>query len=138
MTGPADDHHLLGAVIALIIPDDPPVDRATRTAVHIDVTAYVASQIQSMPGFLRWPYQLALVAFNWLPLLRYGRRFVSLGPDAQGAYIGLWEGAPLGPMRDFVKLLRSCALLAYFDHPLLMEHLRAEREQPSVARQAVR
>src|SRR5262245_48510590 len=70
-----------------------------------------------MPTFLRVPYRIALFAFNWLAVLRYRRPFVALGDELAATYLALWSNRGLGLNRDFVKLIRSCALLAYFDHP---------------------
>jgi len=118
---------VLRGIITLIIPTYPDLDAATRASVEGDVTRYVASQIQGMPGFLRLPYQVALVAFDWLALLRYARPFHRLRADQQFLYLGVWSDGPLAPMRDFIKLIRSTGLLVYFDHPLVLQHLEAER-----------
>ena len=121
---------VLRAIVTLIIPAYPDLDAATRAAVEIDVTRYVASQIQQMPRFLRLPYKLAVVSFDWLALLRYARPFRRLPSELQSAYLAAWSDAPLGPMRDFVKLIRSSALLVYFDHPRVLQRLEAERQLP--------
>ncbi|MBI3781862.1 MAG: hypothetical protein HY270_00520 [Deltaproteobacteria bacterium] len=128
--------HVLGDVIERIVPSYPVMDADTQRTVHADVTRYVASQIAGMPGFLRLPYFLALFGFNWLSVLRNGRPFRSLPVDRQASYLALWNDAPIGPMRDFVKLIRSSALLVYFDHPLVMRQLEAERRLPVPSRDA--
>jgi hypothetical protein len=127
----------LRIIVELILPAYPPLDAPTCTTVHEHVTRYVASQIQSMPGFLRLPYKLAFVVFDWLPLLRYGRPFRRLPGATQTAYLALWNDGPIAPMRDFVKLIRSSALLVYFDHPLVMEKLEAERRGSATSAQEV-
>ncbi len=119
---------VLRGIITLIIPAYPDLDTVTRGTVEDDVTRYVVSQIQNMPRFLRLPYQVAVVAFNWLALLRYARLFRRLPADQQDAYLTLWSDGPLGPMRDFIKLIRSLALFVYFDHPLVLQRLEAERQ----------
>lgn len=120
---------VLAEIIRLITPNYPLMDSAAQAGTQDDVTRYVGSQIQSMPGFLRLPYKLTLLAFNWLALPLHRRTFRHLRPDAQLAYLALWSDGPFGPMRDFVKLIRSSALLVYFDHPLVMQRLEAERQQ---------
>ncbi len=124
---------VLRDIVILIIPAYPDLDAATRATVENDVTRYVASQIQQMPRFLRLPYKLAVVTFNWLALWRYARPFRRLPAELQSTYLALWSDAPLGAFRDFVKLIRSSALLVYFDHPLVLQRLEAERRQPVVA-----
>ena len=128
---------VLADVIERILPDYPLMDAATQRSVHVDVTRYVASQIAGMPGFLRLPYLLALLAFNWLALLRHGRPFRGLSIERQASYLALWNDAPIGPMRDFVKLIRSSALLVYFDHPLVLAQLESERRAPALPQQDV-
>ncbi len=120
---------MLHAIVSLIIPMFPDLDAETRARVERDVTRYVASQIQQMPRFLRLPYKVAVVAFDWLALPRHARVFRRLPPELQSGYLERWSEARLGPMRDFVKLIRSSALLVYFDHPLVLRQLEAERRQ---------
>jgi hypothetical protein len=120
---------VLRDIVTLVVPAYPELDAATRATVEHDVTRYVASQIQQMPRFLRLPYKLAVVSFNWLALPRYARPFRRLPAERQSSYLALWSEAPFGPMRDFVKLIRSSALLVYFDHPLVRQRLEAERQQ---------
>ena len=93
-------------------------DRVVR-----DVCSYVGGQITGMPPYLRWPYQLAITAFDLLPLLRFGSRFVELDRKQRSSYLAVWTDAPIAVMRDFVKLVRNCALLAYFDHPMVHRQL---------------
>jgi hypothetical protein len=104
-------------LVQLLVPAYPALDGAVRAGIEDDVTAFVAGQIRSMPSFLRIPYRLAVVAFDWLAVLRHGRPFVALHSEPATAYLSLWSSSRLGPTRDFVKLIRSCALFAYFDHP---------------------
>jgi hypothetical protein len=127
---------VLAQILRLIAPSYPQLEAETQAAVLQDVTRYVASQIQGMPGHLRLPYKLALIAFNWLALLRYLRSFIALPEEAKRAYLAMWNDAPIGPMRDFVKLIRSSGLLVYYDHPLIMQRLEAERQLPGSARAA--
>ena len=56
----------LQAVVTVILPRYPDLDPGVRAAVEQDVARYVARQIGSMPSFLRIPYRLALLAFDWL------------------------------------------------------------------------
>lgn len=114
-------------VVRTILPRYPELDPDASAAVEADVASYVGAQIASMPAFLRLPYQLALLAFAWLPVVRHGRPFGRLSPMARAAYLGAWSDGPIAPLRDVVKLMRSSALLVYFDHPLVVERLEAER-----------
>lgn len=122
---------ILAGIIQLVIPSYPVLAPDRCEAVRVDVVRYVASQIRAMPGHLRLPYQVALAAFNWLPVLRHLRPFLALPPGAQQAYLRLWSDGPIAPMRDFVKLIRSAGLLVYYDHPVVQEQLIASSKQGS-------
>jgi hypothetical protein len=120
---------VVSAILRVLEPEYPELDEVERASAHGDVTRYVAAQIQGMPTHLRLPYKLALLAFDCLPLLRHLHRFVSLPAASQRDYLALWTDSPIGPMRDFVKLIRSSGLLVYYDHPLLTRRLVAGRKR---------
>jgi hypothetical protein len=103
-------------IVALVIPEFPRLEATVLAHVQDDVCRYVLDQIGSMAGYLAGPFRVAILGFEALPVLRYGKAFHALPRQRQQAYLSLWSAAPLGAMRDFVKLIRSCALLAYFDH----------------------
>ncbi len=113
----------VAAIVRLVVPAYPDLDESERSRVQIAVTDFVASQIEGLPVHLALPYRWALTAFEWLALLRFGSRFGALASSSQAAYLRLWADFPIGPPRDFVKLIRSCALLAYFDHPAVVRRL---------------
>ncbi len=116
----------VAGIVDCLIPSFPRLDAGTRAAIMADVTRFVGSQISALPEFLRVPYELALTAFELLPVLRWGRPFGALAPERRAAYVALWSDARIGAMRNFVKLVRGCALLAYYDHPDLARALTTE------------
>ena len=117
----------VAAIVACLLPEEPIVDASTRVAVVGDVVAFVASEIAALPEFLRIPYECALVAFELLPVVRWGRLFTALDPERRAAWVDLWSNAKIGAAKNFVKLIRGCALLAYYDHPALAAPLRGMR-----------
>lgn len=127
----AHERDVIARLVCLLTRGYPELDAATRANAQRDVTAFVCSQIGSMPSFLRLPYRIVLAAFNWLPALRYGRPFVSLPDDVASAYLSLWSTRSLGPSRSFVKLIRTCSLLAYYDHPQIRAALANPGCRPS-------
>ena len=42
----------------------------------------------------------------------------------------------MGALRNFVKLIRGCALLAYYDHPALLDALETQAGRPAPIRTA--
>jgi hypothetical protein len=125
MSAPVRNERLVTELVRTLAPEEPALEAATRDAVLADVTGFVRFEIDALPAFLGLPYRSALLAFDWLALLRYGRRFVALEPTRRCAWVSAWSGAGFGPARDFVKLLRSCVMLGYFDHPEVRSALAA-------------
>src|SRR5262245_43507470 len=120
------ERRTVASIVALVIPEFPRLEAPVHARVHDDVCRYVLEQIGSMAAFLAGPYRMAILGFEALPVFRYGRTFHALSRPRQHTYLSLWSAAPLGAMRDFVKLIRSCALLAYFDHPDVRRALEVE------------
>jgi len=113
----------LAQIVSTLLPEYPALDTDERREVERDVASYVAGQIAAMPTFLRLPYRLAMTAFDVLCVPLHGRRFRSLPKAGRESYVSTWNAAPLPPMRDFLKLIRSTALLVYFDHPAVRQRL---------------
>jgi len=127
------EREVVQAVVAALLPGFPPLDGAARERVVRDVAGFLGSQIGAMPATLRGPYRIALAAFGFLPFFRYGRTFTRLDTDARAAWLQLWEEHGGLPTRSFVRVLRSCTLLAYFDHPLVTEQLAASARPGAAA-----
>lgn len=123
----SSERRVVSEIVRLTVSAWTELEPAAQARVHADVARFVALQVSSMPTFLRWPYRLAILAFNLLAVVRYARPFVSLREESKGSYLAFWSGGRIGPMRDFVKLIRSCAVLAYFDHAEVRRALDARR-----------
>jgi hypothetical protein len=122
---PHRSRRVVAEIVQLLTPGYPVLAPDTQVRVHDDVMQFVASQIMALPEFLRVPYRLAITAFALLPIVRYGRPFLALPDDAKHAWLALWSDGKIGATRNFVKLIRGCALLAYYDHPLVRAELVA-------------
>jgi hypothetical protein len=122
----AQQRDTVAAIVECLLPAFPVIDGPARQAVLTDVVRFTHGQVQALPEFLRLPYKLAVMGFEWLPMVRWGRRFVRLDAARQTDYVERWSEAKLGAMRGFVKLIRGCALLAYYDHPTLRAVLDAQ------------
>lgn len=114
---------LLQQIVRALLPSEPELGPQAGRKVEEAVVTFVAAQISSLPHFIRIPYSFALLGFDWLAVARYGRRYARLDELQRRRYLGAWERSPLSLCRDFVKLLRSCTLLAYLDHPLVARQL---------------
>jgi hypothetical protein len=114
---------IITAIVADLLPAHPALDPGERADVAADVVAFVVAQVQGLPEFLRIPYGAASFAFDGLAIVRWGRPFRMLDGARRRAYVALWTGSPLGATRNFIKLVRSCTLLAYYDHPTVRARL---------------
>jgi hypothetical protein len=106
-----------------LYPQEPVLTPEEKSLVEETVVLYLAGQIMAMPVYLRVPYTMALRAFNYTSIFRFGLPFTRIRQARQYRYIRSWSRSPIGLMRDFVKLIRSCVLLAYLDHPLVLKGL---------------
>lgn len=122
----SDRSRLFHRIVRALVPAEPELDADVRDDVEAAVVDFLAAQIGSLPPFLRIPYRVALVGFDWLAVARYGTRYVDLDELRGRSYLRAWDRSPLGLCRDFVRLLRSCALLAYLDHPAVTRQLEID------------
>ena len=127
-----NDASLVLAIARPLLPSFPPLSDAELNEAERDLEGFLAAQLSEMPRYLDLAFKVALVAFDWLPVLRYGRTYRGLPRETQARVVRAWSGSPIAAMRNFVKLLRSCALFAWLDHPIVaarLEHASAERAQ---------
>ena len=115
----------LNGMARAVLPACPVLPEAVREQVAQDTVEYVVGQIALMPTHVRVPYSCLLIAFDWLAFFRYGRRFVSLAPARQQAYVTAWANGPISIPRDTIKLVRTLVLLQFLDHHLVLEALEA-------------
>lgn len=115
----------VSALTLTLLPAWPPLSPQDRRRVEADVVRYVEGQIAGMPSFLKVPFLAMCGLFSLTAALRYGRSFAHLNDDRKRAWSGVWALSRIIPMRDFIKLVRSCALLAWYDHPTVSETLNA-------------
>ena len=117
---------VLALTVDVLLPSHPHLDPATSQVVRTDVAAFVVSQVNALPSFLKLPYLVAVTAFDLTPIFRKGRPFRRLDADARASALAAWDTSALAPKRNYTKLIRSCALLAYYDHPAVLSALHAE------------
>ena len=119
---------VLAGIVDTILPPAPALQPEARKRVAAAATRFVVIEVESIPTFLRLPYLFAILGFQLLSVARYGVAFTGLPAEKQNAYVGLWTNSPIGVMRDFLKLIRGCSLLAYFDHPEVRYLLEQDRQ----------
>jgi hypothetical protein len=117
---------ILSAAAAPMLPVRPQLADLERSDVLLELDEFLVAQVWAMPRYLLAPYLVALLAFEAFPLLRHGRFFSSLAVSERAVIVRRWSASPIGPMRDLLKLIRSCTLFFYLDHPLVARRMEEE------------
>jgi hypothetical protein len=113
-----------------LLPSVPELPSDEALHVERDLAAALDAQIAGLPLYLAAPFRVALVVFELAPLLRFGRPYRALPIESQRRVVRAWSNAPIGAFRNFIKLVRSCALYAYLDHPIVTERLERDSATP--------
>lgn len=109
-----------------LLPPWPALPPERRATVERDVVDYVRHQVVRMPLYLRLPFRLVLSAFACSAWFYNGRAFIVLSPSRKRRVVNRWAQSRVIPMRDFIKMVRSCALLAWFDHDVVRGRLETQ------------
>lgn len=81
---------------------------------HAAAGQFVIGQVGRMQGLLRVAIGILAVAFACTALLRCGGRLSRLEQPARLKVVALWRRAPIGPMREFVRMVETLALFAVY------------------------
>lgn len=77
----------------------------------------IESALRDRPESLRRRLRLFLRAIEWLPVLRYGRRFSALEPLRQASFLSWLETNPVLLIRNGFWGLRTLIFLGYYGQP---------------------
>jgi len=91
----------------------PPADTAQTQIDHIG--KYLSGQVNALPDFLRFPFKVLTVLFDWAPLLKWGRTFHGCPLHLRQRHLIAWKDSALGPLNDLVHFYESLTMLAYYD-----------------------
>lgn len=117
---------LLLLIAEPMLPTKPALDPAERQRVGLGLADFLTRQIGALPHHLSLLVSAGLLSFEWLPLLRFGRPFTALDSDQRRRRVAKWSTSRMQPKRDLLKMVRSCALLFYLDHPIVRARLEKE------------
>lgn len=114
------------ALCESFLPEWPRLEPQQRNAVLADSSVFVKAEIASAPFHIRLGIHVLIAAFLFGAVVRgLGRGFSRREPAWRCAYLQAWS--KLGPQAQaLVRLLRSLTLLAYFEHPVVVEVLGIE------------
>jgi hypothetical protein len=123
---------LIHKMVEALLPDSVP------ESVRNEATAFVWSGINDMPPHFRLPFRLALLGVDCLAILAVlsPLRWASLRTRRRFFQHPL---SRMGPVRDVVRAVRTLALMAYYDSPLIQHKMdydaEAQREEASEKRE---
>jgi choline dehydrogenase-like flavoprotein len=87
-----------------------------------DLAEFILLQWRQLPDYLRLPMLVATLGYDFVGLLKRGRLFHALPPEARRAILEASKGSGLGAERDLIRYHESLATLAL--------HSRAPEEMP--------
>ncbi len=114
-------------IVDTLLPEWPLLDRETRAAVHSATTAHVAGALRLAPLHVRLGVSALSFAVGAAVLaLSIGAGRGALRRLRAERLYALLQRLP-GPFAAVVRLYRSVALLAFYEHPAVAPLLMAER-----------
>ena len=101
------------AVVATIVPESAALDEQGWR----DLDQVVEALLRRRPESLRRQLRLFLCAVEWLPVIRYGRTFSRLRPDARARILAHLENDRIQKVRVGFWGLRTIVLAGYYGRP---------------------
>ena len=112
---------LLALVSALVREQCRALPAEVREAATHHAVAFTQDQVQVLPQHFRLGFLAALRALD-ATALGYGAvGFAALPPRRQDRLLTRWATSPIPQTRQFVRLVRSSALLAFFEYPAIAD-----------------
>jgi gluconate 2-dehydrogenase subunit 3-like protein len=104
---------ILRAVAATIVPESAAFDEAGWS----DFEQIVEALLHSRPEALKRQLRLFLKIIEWLPVVRYGRPFTRLQPDARARVLKHLQNDRIQKIRVGFWGLRTIVLAGYYGRP---------------------
>jgi hypothetical protein len=96
------------------------------------VTSYVANfiyeEINNLSKKFQLLFNIGMLGFNMLVWLRYFRTFSLLPLPIRVKVFNSWAYGKLALTRQLFRLVRSTALLAFFEHPAVIEVMENKKD----------
>ena len=97
-----------------------------QKAVH-SAGLFVSSSLAALPPMLRMLMKVGLFGFSAIVGISQFCSFAKLPSARRRAIVESWAYGRFGPARQFFKPIRSTALLAFYEHPAVVESLETDR-----------
>lgn len=114
---------LLSALVkaALPLPQTPWMNDEQRVESVAFVSEFLNAQVRALPLRVRIMFFVGLSGFEFITVIRFGRRFASLEQDRGRRWFESWAYGKVGLARQLFRMIRSIALLAFYELPYATE-----------------
>lgn len=123
-------HALTEAVLPV---DEIKLENTARDRILNEVAAFLQGQIEALPRRLRWMFGFGMLGFRAVVILTHFRNFTALSESERRRAVELWAYGRFGLGRSLFRLVRSTALLAFYEFPEVEAALAAASGSPSEA-----
>jgi hypothetical protein len=91
------------------------------------VADFIQKEIRNLPQKFQLLFSIGMFCFNMLVWLRYFRSFSLLSLPLRVKIFNRWAYGKLALPRQLFRLVRSTALLAFFEHPSVIDVLENKK-----------
>lgn len=113
----------INCIVELTLPSWPKILPNEYSQVIDGISYFVINKIKNMDRFFRIPYFALLYIFIFLPIMFYVRPFYKLPLITKKNYVARWQNHVISPCRDFLKLISSLVVLAFYDHHIIQDSM---------------
>jgi glycosyltransferase 2 family protein len=110
------------------------LDRQQQKEVLEASARFVQAELALLPGRLLLMYSLAIYGFRVLTAAFHFRTFCGLTLERRRAWVERWAFGRFTLGRQLFRAARSTALVAYYEHPLVLARLGVEPEKADPGR----
>lgn len=122
---PAPPSRFFQRLIEATVPA-PLTDPAQAQQVNDEVARFVEGQLGALPTLFRLAFAAGMRGFRMHTVLRTCHSFCALPLQARTAQVERWAYGRFALGRQLFRVVRSTALLAYYEHPLVTRALGLE------------
>ena len=111
---------LLRSLVESFVPDQElALDPAAHAAVVESTTTFVLGEVRALPVRLRVLFSIGMIGFRVIVRVTTGRGFCELALIDRRRIVDRWAFGPIVPARQWFRVVRSTALLAFWDAPVV-------------------
>ena len=133
----AEPDEFVMALIETWLPlEEDGLDPSEREDVLASSARFVQAELAQLPGKLLLMYSVAIYGFRVLTAVFHFKTFCGLAISRRRAWVERWAFGRWALGRQLFRAARSTALVAYYEHPVVLAHLGIEPQPPEAERLA--